>query len=304
MSVPIGCPSCRLALLVPDEHVGKVVRCPGCRQTFTVRPPLVRATRFQVGSATSVGHVRERNEDSLLVQHLGWAAQAVRHELVLAVVADGMGGHQAGDRAGALAVGCVAKALAPRLAGLVAGEEALPTVDGLLDALDFALWEAHRTIARVAAEEPDCAGMGATAVAALALDRQAAICHVGDCRAYHVRDGVARPVTRDQTLVQRLIDLGQLSAAEARRHPSANEVTQALGRQYDLEPSRQSVELMGGDVLLLASDGLHAQLDERQLVEVVREGESPRRLAERLVERADAAGGSDNCTVVMMRGES
>jgi protein phosphatase len=302
VSVPIGCPTCRLSLLVPAEHLGKVVRCPGCRQTFTVRPPLPRAGGLQVGSATGTGRVRPRNEDSLLVQQLGWATQAGRHELGLAAVADGMGGHQAGDRASALAVGCVARALAPRLAGLVAGEEALPGADGVLEMLDFALWEAHRAIARVAAEEPDCAGMGATAVVALVLDGQAAVCHVGDCRAYHSRGGTMRQLTRDQTLVQRLVDLGQLSDAEAARYPSAGQVTQALGRQYDLEPSRQAVEFAPGDVLLLACDGLHGQVGEVQIAEALRHEESPRRLAERLVEQADAAGGGDNCTVVVVRG--
>jgi protein phosphatase len=195
----------------------------------------------------------------------------------------------------------ITRALAPRLAGLAAGEEALPTAEGLVEALDFALWEAHRAVARAAAAESGCEGMGATAVAALVLDGVAAVCHVGDCRAYHFRSGTLRQLTRDQTLAGRLVELGQLGEEEARRHPSASQVTQALGGQHDLEPSRQALELAAGDVLLLACDGLHTQVDDRELAALVGRGGGPDELAARLVARADEAGGSDNCTVVALR---
>jgi protein phosphatase len=289
-----------MPLQVPIELVGKIVRCPRCRQTFTVRSSPVRTLRL--GAATSPGKVRSRNEDSFLVQQLSWANQAGRHELALLAVADGMGGHAGGDRASALAIGSMARALALRLAGLVAGEEALPTAEALVEALDFVLWEAHRAIARAAADEPGCAGMGATAVVGAIFNGITAICHVGDCRAYHLRDGVLRRLTRDQTLRQRLVDLGQLSETEAQRHSSAGQVTQALGRQYDLEPSRQTLELVAGDVLLLACDGLHAQLSDAEIHDSLRRADEPDRLAQALIERADAAGGLDNCTVIVVQG--
>jgi protein phosphatase len=289
-------------LRLSEELLDKVVRCAGCQQTFSVRSASQTVAHLRVGSATSIGLVRQRNEDSLLVQHLVWATRAGRHELALLVVADGMGGHQAGDRASALAVGTVARALAGRFAELLAGEVALPTSDSLLEAVDFALWEAHRTISRVAAEEPGSVGMGATAVIALILDGVAAISHVGDCRAYHANNGTIRQLTQDQTVAQRLVGLGQLTQDEARRHPSATQVTQALGRQYDLEPSRQSLSLRTGDLLLLACDGLHAHLDEKDLHEILYMPEEPDRLAKRLIDRTNNAGGNDNCTVIVVRG--
>src|SRR5262249_20668349 len=156
---------------------------------FTMRPPK-RLGRLHAAGATSQGKVRDRNEDCLLVQQTTWAGQAGRHDLTLLAIADGMGGHQAGGRASAITIGSISRALGPGLSGLVAGDEALPLAEALLDAVDFALWEAHRAIARAAAEGPDTTGMGATAVVALILDGIGAICHVGDCRAYHLQGGV------------------------------------------------------------------------------------------------------------------
>lgn len=299
MPVQVACPGCRQMLLVPQPHIRKAVRCPGCRVTFAIRPSVGHSLRL--GNATSRGKVRERNEDSLFTQHLTWASQGSRHELLLAAVADGMGGHNAGDRAGAVAIGAIAKALAPRLGGLVAGEEAPPGPTAVVEMLDFALWEAHRAIARTAKIEPSCKGLGATAVAACVVNKTVAICHVGDCRAYHLRGGKLRCLTRDQTLAQRLVDLGQLGEEEASRHPSASEVTQALGRQFDLEPSRQSLELLAGDLLLLASDGLHAHVGEEEIRDLLSRSYDPEWIAQALLDRAESAGGHDNCTVVVMR---
>lgn len=320
MTVRVNCPSCRLACQVAEQYLGAAIRCPGCKNAFTVRlpsppaetpapapvapPPPVppaRAARLRAGWATSPGRLRERNEDSLLVQHWAWAGQQGRHEALLALVADGMGGHEAGDRASAVAIAAVAQALAPQLAGLVGGQEPLDDGEALLDALDRALWEANRAVAQ-AAEVPGCSGMGATAVAALVVDGLAVVCHVGDCRAYLCRDGVVQQKTRDQTVVMRMVELGTLSEREARSHRAAGQVTQALGRQYELEPSRQAIELAGGDRLVLACDGLHAHLEPETLGEVICATDDPAELAADLVRRADEAGGSDNCTVIVVQG--
>jgi protein phosphatase len=265
--------------------------------------PGVRALRLEVGSATSPGCVRSRNEDGFLVQRLTWAGQGGTHEVALAVVADGMGGHDAGDRASAVGVGVLASALAPFLAGLVTGQEKLDDGARMLEALELALWEANRAISRAAEEEPGCAGMGATAVAAVVVDGLAGICHVGDCRAYLQRGGELRQLTRDQTLVARMIDMGTLTEREARTHPAANQVTQALGKQYDLEPSRLMLPLQPGDQLVLACDGLHTHLDAPVLAGILHEGKDAASLAATLVDRANRAGGSDNCTVVVLWGK-
>jgi protein phosphatase len=301
-----------MACQVADEHLGRAIRCPGCKQPFTVRrsshsipiPPLPpqppQPPRLSLGAATSPGRLRERNEDSHLIAQLAWSSQTGRHEAVLAVVADGMGGHDAGDRASAVAIAAVAQALLPRLAGSVGGQEPFEGDDALPEALDHALWEANRAVAQAAEQEPGCAGMGATTVAVLVLDGLAAVCHVGDCRAYLLRGGELELKTRDQTVVNRMVELGMLTEKEARTHRAAGQVTQALGRQYELEPSRLRIELAPGDRLVLACDGLHAHLEMDELRELIGAESDPCELAAALVRRADAAGGSDNCTVVVI----
>jgi serine/threonine protein phosphatase PrpC len=294
MDVPISCPTCRMQLRVPGDLRGRPVRCPGCKAVFAARPEPIR---LHVSRATSPGRVRDRNEDGLLVAQLAWAAGGADHEIALMAVLDGMGGHAAGDRAAAVAAHGLASALLPRLAGLVAGVEPLPDDAGFLEMLDLALWEANRAVHRVAAEDQALTGMGATAVAALVCDGTAAICHVGDCRAYLWRGGTVRVLTRDQTLAARMVELGTLTERQAKGHPAASQVTQALGRQYDIEPSRQTLALAADDMLVLACDGLHAHLDEAAVAAVL----GRHTTASALVEAANAAGGSDNCTVVVGR---
>jgi PPM family protein phosphatase len=294
MDVPLSCPMCRMQLKVPGDFRGRPIRCPGCKAVFAAPPAPVR---LRVSNATSPGRVRDRNEDGLLVAQLAWAAGGADHEITLMAVLDGMGGHAAGDRAAAIAAHGLAATLLPRLAGLVAGVEPLPDEAGFLEMLDLALWEANRAVHRAASEEPTFAGMGATGVAALVCDGTAAICHVGDCRAYLWRDGTARALTQDQTLARRMVELGTLTERQARTHPSASQVTQALGRQNDIEPSRQTLSLAADDVLVLACDGLHAHLDQVALAAVL--AKHANEAASALVEAANAAGGSDNCTVIV-----
>jgi protein phosphatase len=320
---------------VAPEHVGRPVRCPGCKSAFSVRPegpsPGSRpglappsppapdeeellvldgldsvsvppaALRLEVGSATSPGQVRDRNEDSHLALSLTWSNRDERHELALLVVVDGMGGHASGDRASSLTLQAMLASLAPVLAELVGGGHAEPAGTGLADALERALRDANAAVRRASEAEAACAGMGATVAAALVRDDRAAIAHVGDCRVYHARAGELTQVTRDQTLVARMVELGQLSAREAQVHPAASQVTQALGRQGTLVPSRHALSLEAGDWLLLACDGLHAHIDAAELREAVTEAAGPAALAQELVRRADESGGSDNCTVVALR---
>ena len=286
-----------MQLKVPRDSQGRPIRCPGCKVVFEMRS--AEPIHLRVTKATSPGMVRERNEDSLLVAQLAWAAGGADHEITLMAVLDGMGGHAGGDRAAAIAANSVAAALLPRLAGLVAGVEALPNDAGLLEMIDLSLWEANRAVHRVAAEEPTLTGMGATGVAVLVCNTTMAICHVGDCRAYLCRAGAVRALTQDQTLARRMVELGTLTERQARTHPSASQVTQALGRHFDIEPSRQTIGLLADDVLVLACDGLHAHLDEAAIATIL--GKHPEDGATALVEAANAAGGSDNCTAIVAR---
>jgi protein phosphatase len=255
--------------------------------------------QVRVGGATSAGKARDRNEDRFVTLHLLWSAGTEAHEVCLMAVIDGMGGHQSGDKASSMAIRTLAMSLAPILAGILQG----PNIDAgkavLVRHLDRAIQEAHSAISKRAESDANCKGMGATGAVVLVWNDLAFIRHVGDCRVYHVHNGEMKQVTRDQTLVERMVELGQLTRSEAEKHPNRNEVTQALGRRGALEPSQQELLLMPGDRLLIACDGLAAHVDDAMLRSIVTGWTgAPVDLANRLVDLANEGGGSDNCTVV------
>jgi protein phosphatase len=265
-------------------------------------PPLLPSSegpcRLSVGCATSRGRIRKRNEDHFLVQQFAWSAGEEVHEATLLVVADGMGGHQAGDRASGLVIGTLAGKLSPILAGLLRGPSHETGTAVLTRAVGDALQECHRVVTQVAASDAGSRGMGSTVAVAVIWDGQAFISHVGDCRVYHYRGGLTQ-VTQDHSIVARMIELGQLTVEEAATHAARNEVTQAIGTRSPIEPSQHTLDLARGDWLLLASDGLCAHVEVDTLGTLARQAApSAAYLARRLVELANEGGGSDNCTVV------
>jgi serine/threonine protein phosphatase PrpC len=257
--------------------------------------------RLTTGSATSPGMARDRNEDSLLVLQATWVNLDRRHDLAAVAIADGMGGHQSGERASGHVIGAMSKVLGPLLAEAAAGLAASDLATVMVDAINRAFQEAHRQVADTARADPGCKGMGATAVALLAWDDQVHIGLVGDCRVYHQRGGQITQVTRDQTIVARMVELGQLTPAEAAEHPRRNEVTQAVGQRSTIEPVGYALKLSPGDWLIAACDGLYAHVDTAAIQEAAgRPGMSPALLASTLVDLANQGGGSDNCTVVAL----
>jgi protein phosphatase len=242
---------------------------------------------WEAAGATDVGRVRQGNEDAF---HMDPARG-------LFLVADGMGGHAAGEVASALAVetvtGIVAAALDER-----AGAERL---DG---ALREAFARAHEAITRRAADEPKTRGMGTTLTLAV-LDPAAAtfrIGHVGDSRAYVFRDGRAAQVTRDHTWVQAEVDAGRLAPSGARSHPFAHVITRALGAGIPQdEPDLLAGPLAPGDVLLLATDGLTGMIGTRTINAVLREDAPLADQVTALIDAANRRGGADNITAVLVR---
>lgn len=306
MPVRMSCPRCNGPCLVADQHVGATVQCSHCRQPFLARPGAAEAParppRLEVGSATSVGCVRRRNEDSFLVQQVAWSDVDGFQEVVLLALADGMGGCEAGHQASRLVIETVGATLTPLLAGVWTGQfkAASPTV--LAENIDYALLEANRAVLRKGQSDPACKGMGATAEVVLIWAGRASIGHVGDCRVYHQRGAQVTQLTKDQTLVARMVELGTLTPREALSHPARNEVAQAVGKYPNLAPSRYEAALAAGDWLIAASDGLHAHLDDGALrAELAKPAASAADRARRLVEEADRKGGSDNCTVLTVR---
>ncbi len=220
----------------PRSTRAERVRCYRCSQVFTFRQPAATKTavkpapgpcRLDVGQRQFARLGGDCNEDSFLVQHLRWMNRDDWHEAALLVVADGMGGYQAGDRASRIVIQAVSGLLTPLLTASLEGRAA----DGTEEAeVERALCMANAEVNAQASRDPTCKGMGATAAVVLVRDNQAFIGHVGDCRVYHHRGGRLTQVTRDQTLVARMVELGQISPQRALTHPARNEVSQAIGK--------------------------------------------------------------------------
>lgn len=259
-------------------------------------PPI----RLDLGAATSPGRVRDHNEDSFLLQYLVYCNLDVWHELAVLVVADGMGGAAAGEKASGLVIRSVGTTLTPLLTQIL--NDAKMDSTGIAAAVSAALREANRAVWDTSRQDAACKGMGATAVVAVVWEAQIFIGHIGDCRVYHERAGKLAQVTRDQTLVARMVELGHLTPKQALTHRARNEVTNAIGISAEIVAASYQLQLSAGDWLILACDGLHMHLDDAALqAEIAASKSSAAQLAQRLVERADERGGSDNCTVLVVR---
>jgi serine/threonine protein phosphatase PrpC len=230
--------------------------------------------RYAVRS--DVGLLREGNEDS---------AYAGPH---LLAIADGMGGHAAGEVASAVAIEAIER--------LDRGD--VPD-DQLLDALADAVAKANSTLHAMSVEDPSVEGMGTTLTALLWAGGTVAICHIGDSRAYLLRDGDFRQITRDHTLVQSLVDDGRLSPAQAATHPQRSLVMRALQSGTEAEPDLSILEARGGDRYLLCSDGLSDVVSEETLRKaLIRYGDRDQAVAQ-LIELAIRGGGPDNITCIV-----
>ncbi len=316
MPIRAHCPHCITPCMVADQNLGVAVRCHKCGQAFTVQPTVLTSKppttepipqtagtlRLDVAGFTSIGRERTRNEDSFLVQHLTWSDLNENHQTALVIVADGMGGHAGGDQAARLALRTIGMILAPVLTGALNIERLDVTRAGLAKSVDAVIKEANRVVQQAAAADRRYKGMGATAAVVVIWNGRVVIGHVGDCRVYHQQAGQLKQVTRDQTLVNRMVELGQLTPEEAKGHEAGNQVLQAIGARPTIEPAPYKMKLVSGDWLLVACDGLHGQVEDRTIqTNVLKAPPSAALLAGRLVDLADQSGGIDNCTVVAVR---
>lgn len=243
---------------------------------------------MDIGSATDVGRVREGNEDSFIVLEPG----PPRDGHVVVAVADGMGGHNAGEVASALAVEALKRAI-----------EHAQSSDAPEELLTTAVRLGNRTIFEAAAEDIAKDGMGTTMVCALVQpDGQVVVANVGDSRAYAFVNGEAFLVTADHTWVNEQVLAGMMSQREARVSPLRNLLTRTLGNSPRVEVDIFSgLQLEVGDGLVLVSDGVTGYLDENDFATVLQETESAQAAAERLVAEAVERGGADNATAVVVR---
>lgn len=238
-------------------------------------------TNLRVGSATDVGRRREHNEDAYVT------FEAEDGCLVL-LVADGMGGHLAGEVASAMAVEILQRELTRP-----AGDPS--------SALRSAIEQANREIWDEAARDAEKAGMGSTIVAAIVRDNLAYLANAGDSPAYLVRGGQAEQITHDHGLVAEQVEAGVIREEDAEHHPFRHILTRCLGAEASVDveiyPPR---ELWAGDVLVLCSDGLTEHVNRREVAALV-EDPDPAEIATGLVDVANQRGGHDNITVVVAR---
>jgi serine/threonine protein phosphatase PrpC len=254
------------------------------------------AIRLTVAGRTDTGRVREKNEDSFVVADLaggslGGQAGTARFEIgergVLLAVSDGMGGHKAGEVASALVVQSL-----PRALGELAGR--MPD-DALLER---AVLDANRTV-REAAHAPGREKMGATLTALYVHGPMVHIAEVGDSRAFVVRGGVIQQVTKDQSYVQLLIDVGALRPEDAERAPMRGVILQSMGQDKPVNVALGRLELRRRDCFVLCSDGLSNKVGADEIRDVLRASRNTDEACARLVDLANERGGEDNITVIV-----
>ena len=260
-------------------------------------PPVVAPAqpRFKVGWATDVGEVRRHNEDAALVVTAAHDGDGVIQTFGLLVLADGMGGHRSGEVASSLAVRVTAHH--------VVHQFYLPTLtsqehDTHQPALNEVLVDAVRAANSAVAGQ--VSGGGTTLTCALILGSRAYIAHVGDSRAYVVTEEGLDQITHDHSLVDRLVELGQLTHDEAASHPQKNVLYRAVGQSGVLEVDTYVRTILDGQRLLLCSDGLWGMVSEAEIVDIVMASSSPQAACKSLVAAANRAGGRDNITAIMV----
>lgn len=257
--------------------------------------PRAPAVRVTVCAKTDVGRARTTNEDACSITELATgqiidandrdATVEIGHKGVLLALSDGMGGHQAGEVASALVLESLGAELAQDGKGPVHRQ------------LEEAVHRANRAV-HEAAKSADRQGMGATLVAVFIRGTEAYIAEVGDSRGYLLRNGRLRQMTRDQSMVQLLVDQGVLSREDARRAPGKNVILQAVGLLPDVRVAIGRLELRRGDRLLLCSDGVSNQITDDELRQIMTDS-GPREACETMIALANERGGEDNETVIV-----
>lgn len=239
---------------------------------------------MKLAGKTDVGRVRQENQDDYRAGELPGGA-------VWALVCDGMGGAKGGREASQGACNVIENFFQEQYAQCGAGQEE--------PFLKKALLYANRFVFQKAAHEEALAGMGTTAVCALVRSGNVYLCHAGDSRAYLIRDGKLTQLTHDHSYVQELVDCGTITEEEAEHHPQKNIITKALGVDYRLEPEFTAAKLKQEDRLLLCTDGLTNMVPVEEMEKLLAQGMFYD-LPDRLIEAANAHGGSDNITALLL----
>ena len=252
--------------------------------------------RVVAGGLTDIGMLREENQD-----HLGDFEPASSARMLgrLLIVADGVGGHRGGRVASGMAVETLAEAYFSEENEVTLSPGSAPTIE---DRLVRSFRETNDRIFARAQQDPAVHGMASTCTALVLYAGRVFVAHLGDSRAYLVRDGRIRQLTTDHSLVQERVDAGLLTAEEARTHADRNIITRSLGFEPEIEPEvlKPPIAIQPGDRYVLSTDGLHGVVTDDEIAEAVQRFE-PAEACHRLVAAANASGGPDNITVQVLR---
>ncbi len=240
-------------------------------------------------SRTDIGRIRAVNEDRLTIK-------SGLDGLTLAVVADGMGGHQAGEIASQMAIDSIVTTLQNANSKL--------TLDEREAALQEAILQANQTVFKFASKKEEYQGMGTTIVAVLASSEWLVTGHIGDSRAYLITSDTIKQLTDDHSLVNELLRRGQITPEEAGQHPRRNVLIRALGTELDVQVDVKRFAWSQGDLVLICSDGLHGLVDDRKLEEILHSNLELTVKVDLLIEQALQAGGDDNISVVLLHNET
>lgn len=235
---------------------------------------------------SETGKVRSQNQDAFRIEELD-------RSTVLAAVCDGMGGAKSGNIASKLAIDVFTEEV-------LCSYKPSMTQEQIEQLLQNAVKLANFTVYDQARQFEDFAGMGTTLVAALITGKTATIVNVGDSRCYHITRSDIRRITVDHSLVQLMVDRGELTAEEARDYPGRNYITRAVGTEPTVESDLFAIRLDRGEALLLSSDGLHNEVDDQEILFEVVHGVNNDNCCRRLLDIADMRGSPDNVTCVLV----
>ncbi len=237
---------------------------------------------MKISSATSVGKIRAVNEDAFFVSPPDESGS------LLAVVADGMGGHNAGEVASSEAINVI-KDVFP--------DNEHDAKQMLIEAIN----SANSTIYNMSLDKQTLYGMGTTITACVISGDKVTAAQVGDSRLYLIRDGMIIQITKDHSLVEMLIDNGSITKEDAKHHPQKNVITRAIGTDKEVSADIYEFSICEGDIILLCSDGLVNMVEDEKILSVITRSKAFEETADKLVKEAENAGGSDNITVILIK---
>lgn len=242
---------------------------------------------MEIGVKTDVGIVRDNNQDAYYVSS--------NKDYPLFIIADGMGGHKAGEIASEMAIEIISKNLSNHLISSSVADE------DIKDRIQDSISEANNKIYKKSMEDEKYSGMGTTVTLAFIADDKIFIGHVGDSRAYLLRNSILSQITEDHSLVEELIRNGSISKEEARYHPQRNIITRAVGTSMAIKADVIVESICKNDILLLCTDGLTNMVDDNQIKDFLINSEDIQKSCEELVKLSNNKGGFDNITVLAVK---